>query len=282
MPNFDTPEPIAVELELGATGRVRLIATDRTDTEVDVRPSDASDTSDVRAAERVRVEYAGGTLRIRGPKARPFDFSRETRSVDVTVELPGESSFSGTVQLGNLHCAGSLGRTRFKSGTGDLHVERTGALQLTTATGHVTVDHATGDTEIHTGSGRVSIGRIDGTAIVKTSNGDVDVDAVTGDARIRSANGDIAVDRAGADVDVRTANGAIRLGEVARGAVALSTAMGSLELGVAEGTAAWVDAGTGFGQVHNLLESTPRPDDADEVVNVRARTSYGDITIRRC
>lgn len=42
MPNFDTPEPISVTLELGV-GNVRITASDRTDTTVDVRPSDASD-----------------------------------------------------------------------------------------------------------------------------------------------------------------------------------------------------------------------------------------------
>ncbi len=281
MPTFDTPEPISVELELGATGRVRFLATDRTDTEVDVRPSDASDTSDVQAAEQVRVEYTTGTLRIRGPKARPFDFSRKTRSVDVTVGLPVDSRISGTVQLGNLHGSGRLGQVRFKTGTGDIHVEHTGPLRLNTATGHVTVDHATGDTEIHTASGKVSLGRIDGTAVVKDSSGDVEIDSVTGDARIRSAGGDISVDRVGAGIDAKTASGTIRLGEVARGSVALSTAMGALELGVAEGTTAWVDAGTSFGQVHNLLDSAPRPEESAEVVDVRARTSYGDITIRR-
>ena len=281
MPNFETPEPISVELELGVTGRVRMIATDRTDTVVEVRPSDESDQSDVKAAQQVRVEYAGGILQIKGQKVRPFDFSRKTRSVDVSVELPSGSRVSGMVQLGNFHSTGRLGETRFKTGTGDIQVEQTGPLRLDTATGHVTVDHAAGDAEIHTASGKVSIGRVDGTAVVKDSNGSVEIDAVTGDARMRSANGDISVERAEAGVDAKTANGNIRLGEVVRGSVTLATAMGALEIGIAEGTAAWLDATTGFGHVRNLLESAARPEGSDETVEVRARTSYGDITIRR-
>ncbi|MCI2417189.1 DUF4097 domain-containing protein [Saccharopolyspora sp. K220] len=281
MPNFETPEPISVELELGVTGRVRITAADRTDTVVEVRPSDESDKSDVKAAQQVRVEYAGGMLQIKGPKVRPFDFSRKTRSVDVSVELPSDSRVSGVVQLGDFHGTGQLGETRFKTGTGDIQVERTGALRLDTATGHVTVDHATGNAEIHTASGKVSIGRIEGTAVVKDSNGSIEIDAVTGDARMRSANGDISVERADAGVDAKTANGNIRLGEVARGVVTLATAMGKLEIGIAEGTAAWLDVNTGFGHVRNLLEDAARPEESDETVEVRARTSYGDITIRR-
>src|SRR5690606_27828138 len=54
MPNFKTPEPISVTFELGV-GTVRITASDRTDTTVDVRPSNESDESDVQAAQRVRV-----------------------------------------------------------------------------------------------------------------------------------------------------------------------------------------------------------------------------------
>ena len=39
MPTFDTPEPITVTLELGV-GDVRITASDRADTVVEVRPSD--------------------------------------------------------------------------------------------------------------------------------------------------------------------------------------------------------------------------------------------------
>jgi hypothetical protein len=38
---------------------------------------------------------------------------------------------------------------------------------------------------------------------------------------------------------------------------------------------------TSFGHVRNLMQSTTRPDEADETVEVRGRTSYGDITIHR-
>ena len=69
MPTFQTPEPISVTLELGV-GQVRIAASDRADTVVEVRPSDEADQSDVKAAQQVRVEYAGGMLRVTGPKVR--------------------------------------------------------------------------------------------------------------------------------------------------------------------------------------------------------------------
>lgn len=280
MPSFETPEAISVTLELGV-GNVRITAGDRTETTVDVRPSDASDESDVQAAERVRVDYANGVLQVTGPKARVFDFSRKTRSVDVSIELPSGSQLSGQVQVGDLNGTGSLGQCRFKTSTGNVQLERTGALRVDTAAGHVTADDVMGDAEIHTGSGKVRVGDVAGSLVVKNSNGDTTIDAVTGDVRVRSANGDITVDRARASVEAKTSNGSIRIGEVARGSVELGTAIGEVEIGIAEGTAAWLEVNTGFGQVHNLLDNATRPEDSDETVEVRAHTSLGGITIRR-
>ncbi|GAA0613110.1 DUF4097 family beta strand repeat-containing protein [Kutzneria viridogrisea] len=280
MPKFDTPEPISVTLELGV-GNVRITASDRTDTIVDVRPSDETDESDVQAAQQVRVDYANGLLQVTGPKARVFDFSRKTRSVEVSIDLPSGSQVSGEVQLGDLSGTGWLGECGFKTSTGNVRLERTGPLRVDTAAGHVTADGIAGNAEIHTGSGKVRIGEVEGSVVVKNSNGDTTIDAVTGDIRVRAANGDISVNRAGAGVHAKTANGGIRLGEVARGSVELGTAMGDLEIGIAEGTAARLDVHTGFGQVRNLLDNTTRPEGSAETVEVRAHTSFGGITIRR-
>ncbi|MFU8850095.1 DUF4097 family beta strand repeat-containing protein [Micromonospora sp. SL1-18] len=280
MPNFETPEPISVTLELGV-GNVRIAASDRTDTVIEVRPSDEADESDVKAAQRVRVDYADGMLRVTGPKVRAFDFSRKTRSVDVSVELPSGSQVSVETQMGDVRCAGRLGECGLKTSAGNVWVERTGPLRLNTSAGHVTADGITGNAEISTGSGAIQIGEIEGTAVVKNSNGNTTIDAVTGEVRVRAANGDIRIERAGAGVDAKTSNGAIRLGEVARGQVVLGTAMGDLEIGIAEGTAAWLEVNTTFGHVRNQLKNATRPEEADETVEVRGRTAYGDITIRR-
>ena len=68
MPTFDTPEPISVTVEFGV-GDLRIVASDRTDTMVEVRPSDPAKKADVTAAEQTRVEYAGGRLLIKAPKS---------------------------------------------------------------------------------------------------------------------------------------------------------------------------------------------------------------------
>lgn len=280
MPRFETPEPVSVLLQLGV-GNVRISASDRADTTVDVRPSDESDESDVQAAQRVRVDYVNGVLQVRGPRARALDFSRKSRSVELSIDLPSGSQVSGEVQVGDLSGTGRLGECRFTTSAGNVRLERTGALHVDTGAGHVTADGVAGNAEIRTGSGTVRIGEIGGSVVVKNSNGDSTIAAATGEVRVRSANGDISVDRAGAGVEAKTSNGSIRLGEVARGSVELGTATGDLEIGIAEGTAARLEVKTSFGQVHNLLTSTTGPEESDETVEVRAHTSFGGITIRR-
>ena len=278
MPNYETPEPISVTLELGVAD-VRITASDRTDTVVDVRPSDEADESDVQAAAQVSVDYTNGTLQVTGPK-RTFGFSRKIRSVDVSIELPSDSRVSAHMLMGDFRSAGRLGESRVKT-TGNVWLERTGPMHLHTGSGHITAGGIAGDAEISTGSGKIQIGEIEGTAVVKNSNGDTTIDVVTGDVQVRNANGAIRVERAAAGVDAKTSNGSIRVGEVVRGSVALGTSAGDLEIGIAEGTAAWLEVNTGFGHVRNLLENATRPGDANETVEVRGRTSYGDITIRR-
>ena len=55
MPTFDTPEPISVTVEFGV-GDLRIVASDRTDTMVEVRPSDPPEgRRDRRRADPRRV-----------------------------------------------------------------------------------------------------------------------------------------------------------------------------------------------------------------------------------
>ena len=278
MPSYETPEPISVTLEFGV-GDVRIAASDRTDSVVEIRPSDESDESDVQAAAQIRVDLTDGVLRVTGPK-RTFDFSKKSRSVDIAIELPSGSHVSAHLQMGEILGDGRLGECRVRT-TGNVRLERTGPLCLHTGCGHVTVGGVAGNAEISTGSGRIQVGEVEGAAVVKNSNGETTIDAVTGDVRVRNANGEIRVERAGGGVDAKTSNGGIRVGEVARGSVVLGTAAGDLDVGIATGTAAWLEVNTGYGRVRNLLEQTTRPGEAEETVEVRGTTSYGDITVHR-
>jgi DUF4097 and DUF4098 domain-containing protein YvlB len=281
MPSFDTPEPISVTVELGV-GDIWIAASDRSDTVVDVRPSDSAKKADVAAAQQTRVEYANGRLLIKAPKRRrQYSFRGGGESIVVQIDLPAGSQVRGEAGVAAFHCTGRLGECRLRTGVGEIHVDQAGAIDLRTGFGDITIDRAAGHADITTGSGALGIGVIDGTAVVKNSNGDTGIGAVTGDLRVNAANGKIVVDQAEAAVAAKTANGDIRLGEVARGAVLAETALGKIEVGIREGVTAWLDLNTSFGRVHSDLDDADRPEAGEDAVEVRARTAMGDITIRR-
>jgi DUF4097 and DUF4098 domain-containing protein YvlB len=117
--------------------------------------------------------------------------------------------------------------------------------------------------------------------VIKNSNGHTHIDGVTGDLRVNAANGTITVDQAEAGVEARTANGDVRLGQVARGTALVQTAYGQVDVGIRQGAVAWLDLVTGFGSVQNDLDEGEGPTSGEDAVEVRARTSFGDITIHR-
>lgn len=278
MSTFDTPEPINVTMDV-AVADVSITAGDRTDTVVEVQPTDPSRDLDVTAAAQTKVDFASGTLVIKGQK--PNGYWRKVGSIDLRIELPAGSSVQLTAAVADIRGEGRLGEGRFKVASGQVRLDQTGKLQLSTSAGEVTVEHVMGDAEITTGSGDVRIRKIDGAGAIKNSNGASWVGEVTGDMRLNSANGGIVIDRARAAVAATTANGSIRIGEVVRGSIGLETAVGELEIGVREGTAALLDVRSNYGTVHSSLKPSDGPGQSDATVEVRARTAYGDILIHR-
>ena len=280
MPQFETPEPISVVISLGLAD-VRVTASDRSDTTVEVRPSDPAERGDVSAAEKTHVEYAAGKLTINAPRGwKSYSPFSDAGSVDVEIGLPAGSEISGDAALARFHLTGALGDCRVSS-VGDIHVDEAASVKLKTSAGDITLERAAGHAELGTSSGDIRVGEVDGPAVIKNSNGDTRVGAATADLRVVAANGDIAVGQAHGSLVAKTANGDIRLGAARRGEVVAETGYGAVEISVPEGTAAWLDVNTNFGHLHNGLDASAPPEPSGDSVSIRARTGYGDITIRR-
>ena len=82
MPTFSTPDPITLNFDV-AVGHIRIAASSRNDTVVEVLPSNSSREVDVRVAEQTRVEFAGGRLQIKTPK---FTFAAASGLVIITKD----------------------------------------------------------------------------------------------------------------------------------------------------------------------------------------------------
>jgi DUF4097 and DUF4098 domain-containing protein YvlB len=287
MPAFETPEPIQANLEV-AVADLRIAARDRTDTLVDVRPSDPSNEADVRAAKQTRVEMTSDGLLVKTPKGgrsaltgQRLSLFGKPGSIDVTIDLPTGSRLRVDAGLATLRCTGRLAECQAKSGAGEIDLENTGPVDLQTGAGSISVGVVNGSAEVTTGTGRLRLIEIDGPAVVRNSNGETWIGAVTGNLQVSAGNGSISVDRADGDVTARTANGSLRVGQVSRGLTSLKTSAGEIEIGIAAGTAALVDAQTRLGRVRNGLAVTGGAEPSDETAEVHARTAFGDIIIRR-
>ena len=280
MPTFDTPEPITATIDVVA-GDVRIAATERTITAVVVEPTDTGSDDDRRAAEQTRVEYAHGKLLVRAPRLRSWLPRSNGGSVNLTVELPAGSNVHGDAAMADFTSDGPLGECRLKTGLGRIRVDEAGALSIKSGIGDITVDRATRHADVTSGSGEIRVSELDDSAVIRNSNGDTWVGTARGDLRVSAANGNIAIDVAQASVAAKSANGDVRLGDAVRGAAVLETKLGDVEVGVREGTAAWLDVRASAGRVHNALQAAEAPGESADKVEVRARTVAGDVVIRR-
>ncbi|MFE3633494.1 DUF4097 family beta strand repeat-containing protein [Streptomyces cellostaticus] len=221
MHKFDTPAPVSAVLDIPA-GQIRFIASDRTDTTVEVLPADASRGRDVKAAEEIEVAYAEGVLRIEAPAARNRILG-PSGSVEVTVQLPAGSRVDAKAALAELRGVGRLGDIAFEGAQGSVKLDETAGARLTLQ------------------AGDVSVGRLGGSAEISTQKGDISV------------------------------------AEAQRGEVTLRTQHGGISVGAARGVAASLDAGTGYGRIHNSLRNA---DGAGAGLTIHATTAYGDIAAR--
>jgi DUF4097 and DUF4098 domain-containing protein YvlB len=262
MPTFDTPTPIQIRIDLSG-GSVRVRASDRTDTVVSVRPGSERKTADVQAAEQTRVEYADGRLLITSPRRARLLFMGGMPSVDVEVLAPEGSGLEATLTAGDVDCEGRLGDVRIDDRYGDIRIDRAAGLHARTSAGDITV------------------AQVDREADAGTSYGEIRIRDAAGALRLDSACGDITVERARGSVGATTKYGQVSVHQAAGGSLDLATSYGTVEAGVREGTPAWLDLESSSGKVRNLLTPSAAPDGSEDPLRIRARTSYGDIVVRR-
>jgi DUF4097 and DUF4098 domain-containing protein YvlB len=178
MQHFETPAPIAAVLDIPA-GRVQFIAADRADTTVEVLPADPAKSRDVKAAERVTVEYRDGDLRIvASPKHQILG---DSGSVQVTVQLPAGSRVEVKAASADFRAVGRFGDVAYDGAHGAIQLDEVTGARLTTMAGDITVGRLNGPAEISTAKGDIRITEaVRGAVVLRTQAGDVSVGAAPG------------------------------------------------------------------------------------------------------
>jgi DUF4097 and DUF4098 domain-containing protein YvlB len=281
MQTFETPSPIAATIDV-VRGDVQIRAGELGTTTVTVAPADGASDDDRRAAEQTRVEYANGRLLVKTPKLRSYLPRSSGGAIQLAIELPEGSQVQARAALADFSADGQLGDCRIKTGMGSIRIQEGETLNLNAGIGDIAVGRATGHAEVTAGAGDVRLGTLVASAVVKNSNGDTHVGVAGGDLRVNAANGDIDIDVAQGGVIAKSANGDVRLGEAQpRSSVVLETSLGDVEVGIPDGTAAWLDVRAAAGKVRNALEAAREPETSVESIEVRARTTAGDVVITR-
>ncbi|MER5603487.1 DUF4097 family beta strand repeat-containing protein [Streptomyces sp. NPDC002265] len=192
MQKFDTPAPISAVFDIPA-GRIQIIAADRTDTAVEIRPADPSKNRDVKAAEQTTVVHADGVLRIEVPAGNSLLGS--SGAVAATVQLPAGSRVEAKAAATEFRVVGRVGDVVFEGAYQQIKIDEAASLDLTAT------------------DGDVEVGRLSGPARVSTMRGDIRItEAVRGKVELRTQQGDISVGAASgvsAALDAGTSHGRV-------------------------------------------------------------------------
>ncbi len=275
MPTFATPEPIAATVEV-AGARVQVTASDRTETMVLVEPVNEASRSDVKVANKTKVNFAGGLLSVK--TTTPGD---KSGSVAITIDLPAGSSLAAYLAHSSVQVDGPVGQCELHLASGQVQLDRIAALQASIASGEVAIGHIAGRANIDGGAFAVRIGEVEGAVGLSSSGGQAWIGHAEADLDLSSGSGDFDIDRADGSITATTASGVIRIGRMTHGQAKLMNGSGNIEVGISEGAAARVDANSERGSVRNSVASQENPATSDTLVSVHARTRHGDIIIQR-
>jgi hypothetical protein len=275
MPAFATPGPIAATLQV-AGAQVRVTASNRTDTVVLVEPINEASRSDVKVANKTKVDFAGGQLSVK--TTTPGD---KGGSVAITIDLPAGSSLAAYLAHSSVRVDGPVGQCELHLASGQVQLDRIDALQASIASGEVAIGHIAGRANIDGGAFAMRIGEVEGTVGLSSSGGQAWIGHASAELDLSSGSSDFDIGRADGNITATTASGAIRIGRMTHGQAKLMNGSGNIEVGISEGTAASIDVNSERGAVHDFVSSQGNSDPSDHEVMVHARTRHGDIIIQR-
>lgn len=255
---FQTPGHVTLAVRVPA-GKIELETIASAETRIEV------DAENAEAEAAVRIE-----LRERGD------------GFEVVVEAP-RRRFFGTDEYRVRISAPEGASVEASTGPADIEARGTfGDFEAATASGDVIVQDVSGELQVKSASGDLIAQSVGGDASVQTASGDVILKTLGGDGTIRSASGDVVVKQADASLRVQTASGDQTVGSVARGEVALQSASGDIEVGIARGSSVYVDAHSASGDMVSELDLADDPPGGEgPLVELRATTMSGDVRVVR-
>ena len=221
-------------------------------------------------------------LLVKAPKWRQWSPRSHGGSIDVTIELPAGSQLNGSGAMADFDADGRLGDVRIKTGLGRIELETRGQAERQDRRRRHRRrprDRPRRDLDRHRRRARPRARR-------QRRDQELQRRHLGRRGRRRPARQgrqrQHRVDVAQASVVAKSSHGDVRVGEVVRGSAVLETRAGDVEVGIREGTAAWLDVNATAGPraQHARAPPTPPPPPTRRSRCARARR-IGDVAIRR-
>jgi DUF4097 and DUF4098 domain-containing protein YvlB len=278
MQTFSTPQPVRLHVELWE-GSITVVAGETDITTVELVPESAGAAAQ-ELIDRATVEQRGNDIVVSLPKSRGGLFRRGA-GVDGTIHVPLTSAASVQSASADVELLGVLGNVQVSTASGDIEIEHAQGCTVRTSSGDASIGTVNGTCSVKSGSADVSIELVAGDCDLATGSGDLEVGTVAGRLSVKSGSGDVVVRSGDGDVDALAGSGDVTLQRVKHGEVRAKTGSGDIEIGVADGTAAYLDIMTMSGDVASELDGAEAPRDGDPTVKIRVVSGSGDVVLQR-
>lgn len=263
---FDTPAPVDLRLEFDR-GEVAVTACETAESTIRVEGDHV---------ERVRIEQSGDQLSAVVEHRSVFDLGTV---LQVWVTVPTDSRVIVRTGSADVTTSGRLASATVHTGSGDVELPDTaGPVTVGTGSGEVRIGTA-GAARVKTGSGSVTAGELNGESSVGTGSGDVQLGHARGRVVVKAASGGIAIEQADGDLVLNSASGDVEVGRLRSGEISVSTASGSVCLGVPPAIPVWTDVSTVTGRVDSDLIGAGRPEPGQESLRLWAKTVSGNVRL---
>jgi DUF4097 and DUF4098 domain-containing protein YvlB len=278
MYTFNTPDPVDLRVELWQ-GQVNVVADDTDTTTVELLPL-RGDSAAKEAIDNARVEQRGNEIVVLMPKAKGSLF-RARNEVEANIRVPSNSNAKIETASADIETHGVLGDVRASSGSGEVSIDHSADLDVRTGSGDIQATTVNGSCNIKCGSADVKIGVVTADADIVAGSGDVVIDSVGAKLNSKSGSGDLILASAGHTVDAMAGSGDLLVKRIEQGKVKMKTGTGDVVIGVASGTAAYLDIMTVTGDVTSDLDSTDGPNSSDRTVDINIQSGSGDVVLQR-
>ena len=268
--DFDTPGPVRLDLEI-PFGRIEIETTTGDSTHVSLEGNESVSRELIENA-RVDMQRRGDVSNVVVEvRHRGFMFSiGRSPEIRLQVICPPGAEVTVRTKSADVRARGEYASFEAKTASGDIEV-----------------DEVSGDLDVKTASGDVALQEVGGVAQIQSTSGDVAIQRAGSNVTAKLVSGDLWIRDAAASVRANTVSGDQRFEAVVRGAVEATAVSGDIHVAIRRGSGVYVDANTVSGSTSSELELADAPQEAaapDEnapMVEVRAKTVSGDITIAR-